>query len=82
MIHAAETMTQIGTHRRGVPIYQCPECGAKIVAIYPPAGECRKSPRPVVMNLDCIHRLEKVATVPCGVCPQTNKQTFAGVYLC
>jgi len=35
----------------------------------------------IVGNLDCIHRLEQIAQIPCGNCPE-NPNRLRSVYLC
>jgi hypothetical protein len=66
----------------GRKVWICPECG-KPVHGETPGRPCTGRAEVVIAgNLACIHRLEKVGTVPCGVCPTTNQPKQASVYLC
>ena len=82
MTHSIETCKRVADHpKSGLSGWWCPVC-RKTAYGGKPAGEC-PGPTPalkIVENLACIHRLEKVGTVPCGVC--TKNSVRAVVYGC
>jgi hypothetical protein len=81
MIHEPTDFQLIAekTPKYGRPMVACPVCGKKLPAT--PKFQCTgRAGVAIVQNLDCIHRLEKVGTVPCGTC--RGKPVKAVVYGC
>jgi hypothetical protein len=83
MIHEPTDFQPIDkrTPKYGRAMVRCPfpGCGKELPAT--PKFQCTgRAGVAIAQNLDCIHRLEKVGTVPCGTC--RGKPVKAVVYGC
>lgn len=70
------------TPKSGMPLYRCPVCAKVLPNQAGKSCSGRAESPAIVGNLDCIHRLERVGTVPCGTCSQTGREKQVSVYLC
>jgi transcription elongation factor Elf1 len=75
------------TSRLRRPFWRCPVCGKTLPGNQKPKPCTGRDEAMFVApiaggGLDCVHRLEKVGTVPCGICPQAGTPKQAAVYLC
>lgn len=83
MTHEPTEMLPTGetTAKTKRPIYRCPTCGKQLPNV--PGRVCAGSADvQIIERLDCIHRLEKAGTVPCGTCAETGREKQVSVFLC